>query len=118
MGEKYMAKSASETPPTQTFAELKRPPLNIPPVELGSPSNVPARNASVDKFLKREAEVLERDRAEFKTYLVAKHEEATRKAKAAEAAKLKTKPRVSRRTMLNAAVGTVAAAEVAVLGYN
>jgi hypothetical protein len=80
--------------------------------------NLPARKASIDEFLKRNAEVLEKDRAEFQTYLIAKQEAATQKARAAEAAAPARKTRMSRRTMLNVAVGTAGVAEAAVLGYH
>ena len=112
-----MTEPTRETPASKVSAEVKPSPIITPLPEPGSPSNVPARNASIEEFLRRNEEVLEKDREEFKTYLVAKHEEATRQAKA-EAAKPKTKTRMSRRAMLNVAVGTAATAEVAVLGYS
>ena len=112
-----MTEPTRETPASKVSAEVKPSPITTPLPEPGSPSNVPARNASIEDFLRRNEEVLEKDREEFKTYLVAKHEEATRQAKA-EAAKPKTKTRMSRRAMLNVAVGTAATAEVAVLGYS
>ncbi|MSP75416.1 MAG: hypothetical protein EXR12_04710 [Rhodospirillaceae bacterium] len=79
----------------------------------GAERNLPARKTSIDEFLKRNAEVLEKDREEFQAYLVAKQAAAT----AAPPAPAR-KTRMSRRTMLNVAVGTAGVAEAAVLGYN
>ena len=105
-------------PTRETPTKNSAPDLGVPPVVATSREpGVPARKASIDEFLRRNAEVAERDRAEFQTYLVAKHEAAVEKAKAAAAAPAR-KPRMSRRTMLNVAVGTAGVAEAAVLGYN
>ena len=93
-------------------------PLIAPLVTDGAAPSLPARKASIDEFLKRNAEVLEKDRAEFQTYLVAKQEAATQRARAAEVAAPARKTRMSRRTMLNVAVGTAGVAEAAVLGYH
>ena len=110
-----MVEAIRETPSKTATPDV---PLINPIIADGAAPNLPARKASIDEFLKRNAEVLEKDRAEFQTYLVAKHEEATRKAKAAAAAAPARKTRMSRRTMLNVAVGTAGVAEAAVLGYN
>src|SRR5215218_8817728 len=91
-------------------------PLIAPIPTDGAEPKLPARKGSIDEFLKRNAEVLEKDRAEFQSYLVAKQAAATRKAGAEPAPARKT--RMSRRTMLNVAVGTAGVAEAAVLGYN
>jgi thiocyanate desulfurase len=78
---------------------------------------LPAKNSAAD-FVKRRTQVEEKDHAEFQTYLAEKKEADARKAKTAVAA-APTKPRgMSRRTMFNVAVGTAAAAEAAVIGYN
>ena len=78
---------------------------------------LPARNSAQD-FVRRRTEVEEKDHAEFQTYLAEKKEADARKAKTAVAA-APTKARgMSRRTMFNVAVGTAAAAEAAVIGYN
>ena len=110
-----MVEAIRETPSKTATPDVA---LITPIIADGAAPNLPARKASIDEFLKRNAEVLEKDRAEFQTYLVAKHEEATRKAKAAAAAAPARKTRMSRRTMLNVAVGTAGVAEAAVLGYN
>jgi len=110
-----MVEAIRETPSKTATSDVA---LITPIIADGAAPNLPARKASIDEFLKRNAEVLEKDRAEFQTYLVAKHEEATRKAKAAAAAAPARKTRMSRRTMLNVAVGTAGVAEAAVLGYN
>ena len=112
-----MTEPTREAPVTKVAAEGASP--LIPPLQQGSESSLPARKASIDDFLKRNEEVLAKDREEFQSYLVAKHEQATRKAKQ-EAARpqTRTKTKMSRRTMLNVAVGTAATAEVAVLGYS
>ncbi|MDP1752638.1 MAG: hypothetical protein Q8L22_24580 [Reyranella sp.] len=109
-----MSEPTRETPTKKASPDLGAAPIIAAAVE----PSLPARKASIDEFLKRNAEVLERDRAEFQTYLIAKQEAAVEKAKAAEAAAPVRKTRMSRRTMLNVAVGTAGVAEVAVLGYN
>ncbi len=86
-----------------------------PIIAAGAEPALPARNTSIDEFLRRNAEVLEKDHAEFATYLIAKQEAATLKA---EASPPPRKARMSRRTILNVAVGTAGVAEAAVLGYN
>ncbi|MDP1908134.1 MAG: hypothetical protein Q8K85_07535, partial [Hyphomicrobium sp.] len=82
----------------------------------GAAPNLPARKASIDEFLKRNAEVLEKDREEFQAYLVAKQAAATAAPAPQPAPARRT--RMSRRTMLNVAVGTAGVAEAAVLGYS
>ena len=109
-----MVESTRGTPTQTASTDSSIPPLVVPGAEPG----LPARKASIDEFLRRNAEVLERDRAEFQTYLIAKQEEALEKAKATEVAAPARKTRMSRRTMLNVAVGTAGVAEAAVLGYN
>jgi hypothetical protein len=75
---------------------------------------------SPDQFVKRSTEVAEKDHAEFQTYLVEKKEDDARKSAASlvpAAPVAKKSSKLSRRTMLNVAVGTAGAAEAAVLGY-
>ena len=93
-------------------------PLITPIAIDGAEPKLPARKASIDEFLKRNAEVLEKDREEFQTYLVAKQEADARKAKARGRGAGPQDRGISRRTMLNVAVGTAVVAEAAVLGYN
>ena len=104
-------------PTRETPAKTVAPdaPLITPIGADGAEPNLPARKASIDEFLKRNAEVLEKDREEFQAYLVAKQAAATAAPAPQPAPARKT--RMSRRTMLNVAVGTAGAAEVAVLGY-
>ena len=109
-----MVESTRGTPTRTVSTDASVPPLVVPDAESG----LPARKATIDEFLRRNAEVAERDRAEFQTYLIAKQEEALEKAKATEVAAPARKTRMSRRTMLNVAVGTAGVAEAAVLGYN
>jgi thiocyanate desulfurase len=81
----------------------------------------PVSKTSPDEFVKRRTEVAEKDHAEFQTYLVDKQEADARKSAAAPvpAAPVEKKSRkLSRRTMLNVAVGTAGVAEAVVLGYN
>ena len=75
---------------------------------------------SPDEFVKRRTEVAEKDHTEFQTYLVEKKEDDARKSAASlvpAAPVAKKSSKLSRRTMLNVAVGTAGAAEAAVLGY-
>ena len=109
-----MVESTRGTPTRTASTDASVPLLVVPDAESG----LPARKATIDEFLRRNAEVAERDRAEFQTYLIAKQEEALEKAKATEVAAPARKTRMSRRTMLNVAVGTAGVAEAAVLGYN
>jgi hypothetical protein len=84
-------------------------------------AKLPVSKTSPDEFVKRRTEVAEKDHAEFQTYLVDKQEADARKSAASlvPAAPAEKKNRkLSRRTMLNVAVGTAGAAEAAVLGYN
>ena len=83
-----MTEPTREAPVTKVAAEGASP--LIPPLQQGSESSLPARKASIDDFLKRNEEVLAKDREEFQSYLVAKHEQATRKAKQ-EAARPQTR---------------------------
>ena len=77
---------------------------------------LPAKRSAAD-FVKRRTEVEQKDHAEFQTYLAEKKEADARKARAGAAAPPKSRG-MSRRTMFNVAVGTAAAAEAAVIGYN
>jgi len=86
--------------------DLERPPIV-------SDSNLPASKSQIDAFVRRQTEVAEQDHAEFEEYLRLKKEQAASKV----ALKEKKKPRLSRRTMLNVAVGTAGVAEAAVIGY-
>ncbi|MDP1841315.1 MAG: hypothetical protein Q8L19_22680 [Reyranella sp.] len=105
-----MVEPTRETP-TRTVATDT--PIIAPIVTDDTEPSLPAHKASIDEFLKRNAEVLEKDREEFQAYLVAKQAAAI----AAPPAPAR-KPRMSRRTMLNVAVGTAGVAEAAVLGYH
>src|SRR5712664_3892746 len=74
-------------------------------------AKLPVSKTSPDEFVKRRTEVAEKDHAEFQTYLVDKEEADARKSAAAQvpvlAAPVEKKSRkLSRRTMLNVAVGT------------
>jgi thiocyanate desulfurase len=109
-----MVEPTRETETKKVSPEATIAHLGVPGEEPG----LPARKASIDDFLRRNAEVAEKDRAEFQTYLIAKQEAAVEKAKAAGAAAPVRKTKMSRRTMLNVAVGTAGVAEAAVLGYN
>ncbi len=108
-----MVEPTRETP-TKTVAPDA--PLIAPLGADGAAPNLPARKASIDEFLKRNAEVLEKDREEFQAYLVAKQAAATAAPAPQPAPARRT--RMSRRTMLNVAVGTAGVAEAAVLGYS
>jgi thiocyanate desulfurase len=108
-----MVEPTRETPTKTVSPDVSAGPIIAPPTD----TSLPARKASIDEFLRRNAEVAEKDRAEFQTYLTAKAESAAQKAKAAAATPAR-KTRMSRRTMLNVAVGTAGVAEAAVLGYN
>jgi thiocyanate desulfurase len=105
---------AKRNKPTKT----KSPQRGGPGVKVVSEGGkLPARSSAQD-FVRRRIEVEEKDHAEFQTYLAEKKEADARKAKVA-AATAPTKARgLSRRTMFNVAVGTAAAAEAAVIGYN
>jgi hypothetical protein len=85
------------------------PPIDVTPEE----SKLPVAKGTPQDYVKRRAEVDQQDHAEFQTYLAEKQAVEARKAKPTP-----TKRRVSRRTMLNVAVGTAGVAEAAVLGYN
>jgi thiocyanate desulfurase len=106
-----MVEPTRETPTKTVSPDINAGPIIAPPTD----TSLPARKGSIDEFLRRNAEVAEKDRAEFETYLTAKSESAAQKAAAATPAR---KTRMSRRTMLNVAVGTAGVAEAAVLGYN
>ena len=75
-----MTEPTRETPTTKVSQDASVPPL-IAPLEQGTESNLPVAKTPIDEFLKRNEEVLARDREEFQSYLVAKHEQATRKAR-------------------------------------
>jgi thiocyanate desulfurase len=99
--------------PTKT----KTPQRGGPSVKVVSEGGkLPAKRSAAD-FVKRRTEVEEKDHAEFQTYLADKKEADARKAKASAPAPTKSRG-MSRRTMFNVAVGTAAAAEAAVIGYN
>lgn len=106
-----MVEPTRETPTKTVSPDVNAGPIVAPPTD----TSLPIRKGSIDEFLRRNAEVAEKDRAEFQTYLTAKAESAAQKAVAATPAR---KTRMSRRTMLNVAVGTAGVAEAAVLGYN
>src|SRR5215475_9213424 len=99
--------------PTRPTVEQagKKIDLESPPIV--SDSNLPASKSQIDAFVRRQTEVAEQDHAEFEEYLRLKKEQAASKV----ALKEKKKPRLSRRTMLNVAVGTAGVAEAAVIGY-
>ena len=78
-----------------------------------SDSSLPASKSQIDAFVRRQAEVAEQDHAEFEEYLRQKQAQNASKVGLKE----KKKPRLSRRTMLNVAVGTAGVAEAAVIGY-
>ena len=85
------------------------PPLNDTPEE----GKLPATKGTPQYYVKRRAEVDAQDHAEYEAQLAEK-----KAIEAREPTPARTKPRVSRRTMLNVAVGTAGVAEAAVLGYN
>ncbi len=80
-------------------------------------TNLPARQSSVDAFLKRRDEVGEKDREDFQAYLAAKKELDARKLRPL-APTTERRRRFSRRTLLGAAAGTAVVAEAGVVGYN
>ena len=92
-----MTEPTRETPTTTVPQDASVPPI-ITSLQHGTEANLPTAKNPIDEFLKRNEEVLARDREEFQAYLVAKHEQATRKARE-EAAKPKVKTKVSRRTI-------------------
>ena len=94
-----MTEPTREIPTVKVSPDASVPPL-IPPLEEGTEANLPVAGNPIDEFLKRNEEVLAKDREEFQAYLVAKHEQATRKARE-QAALPKVKTKVSRRAMLN-----------------
>ena len=83
-------------------------------------AKLPVSKVSPDEFVKRRTAVAEKDHAEFQTYLTEKQADDARKSAAAQvpAAPVEKKAGgMSRRTMLNVAVGTAGVAEAAMLGY-
>src|ERR1044071_128615 len=98
--------------PTRPTVEQagKKIDLENPPIV--SDANLPASKSQIDAFVRRQTEVAEQDHAEFEEYLRLKKEQAASKVALKE-----KKPRLSRRTMLNVAVGTAGVAEAAVIGY-
>lgn len=108
-----MVEPTREAPTRAVAADA---PIIAPIVADDAEPGLPARKASIDEFLKRNAEVLEKDREEFQAYLVAKQAAAVAAPPLEPAPARKT--RMSRRTMLNVAVGTAGVAEAAVLGYH
>ena len=96
----------------------KKPPSKTPGARVvPEGGKLPAR-AAADEYVRRRAQVDEKDHAEFQTYLAEKKVADERKARAAAVATPTRSRGVSRRTMFNAAVGTAVVAEAAVLGYN
>ena len=75
-----MTEPTRETPTTTVSPDASVPPL-ITPLEQGTESNLTTAKSPIDEFLRRNEEVLAGDREEFQAYLVAKHEQATRKAR-------------------------------------
>jgi hypothetical protein len=74
----------------------------------------------IDTYVRRRAEVARQDHAEFEDYLRDKEEETVRKAGEVVPVvevEQKRKSFLSRRAMLNVAVGTAGVAEAAVIGY-
>ena len=92
------------------------------PVTTASSENVevPKIEHPIDTYVRRRAEVEKQDHAEFQGYLRDKEQEIARKTgelvPAAEVEE-KRKSFLSRRAMLNVAVGTAGVAEAAVIGY-
>ena len=86
------------------------------PAKEPTTSSPPSR---IDNFVRRRSEVARKDHAEFQVYLRLKEEDNARKGMVVPVAAVeeKRKSRMSRRMMLNVAVGTAGAAEVAVLGH-
>src|SRR5262249_10947593 len=101
----------SATKPTDEKIEMELPPIEPPPIEASA--NLPASQQKIDEFVRRRTEVTEQDHAEFQEYLRLKEEENARKGAVVPAAEVeeKRKSRISRRTMLNVAVGTAGVAE-------
>ena len=106
---------ANTTKPATT-ATSQKVELDLPPNE--SQANLPAESP-IEAFVKRRTEVAEKDHAEFQGYLRLKEEENARKRGElvpAAAVEEKRKSWLSRRMMLNVAVGTAGVAEAAVIG--
>ena len=88
----------------------------------GFPAKEPVTSSPasrIDNFVRRRSEVAEKDHAEFQEYLRLKEEDNACKGMVVPVAAVeeKRKSRISRRMMLNVAVGTAGAAEAAVLGH-
>jgi thiocyanate desulfurase len=99
--------------PTRPGVEQAGKKIDLEGPPIVSDSNLPASKAQIDAFVRRQAQVAEQDHAEFEEYLRQKQAQSASKV----ALKEKKKPRLSRRTMLNVAVGTAGVAEAAVIGY-
>jgi hypothetical protein len=84
---------------------------------VAEPTNLPARQSSVDAFLKRRDEVGEKDHEDFQAYLAAK-KEADSKELRPLAPTTERRRRFSRRTLFGVAAGTAVVAEAGVVGYN
>jgi hypothetical protein len=84
---------------------------------VAEPTNLPARQSSVDAFLKRRDEVGEKDRKDFQAYLAAKKEADSKKLRPL-APTTERRRRFSRRTLFGVAAGTAVVAEAGVVGYN
>jgi hypothetical protein len=99
-------------------AAVKEPAAELPEIEMdieASGKGFPAKRAPIENFLRRKAEVGEKDREEFQEYL---NEKSKRASAAADAAPEKPKPWLNRRTVLRVAAGTAVAGEAAALGYS
>src|SRR5262245_6995130 len=97
---------AKTTKPVTTTSEEN---VEVPKVEL-----------PIDTYVRRRAEVAAKDHDEFQEYLRDKEGETVRKAgELVPAGEVEQKRRtfLSRRAMLNVAVGTTGVAEAAVIGY-
>ena len=106
-------------PSTTSKSAEEKLELQVPPIE--PEASRPAPKSQIEEFVRRRTEVAEKDHAEFQDYLRLKEEENTRQKGMlvpAAAVEEKRRSRMSRRTMLNVAVGTAGIAEAAVLGYN
>ncbi len=80
--------------------ENRGPDVVIQPLPVSSEWKVPTQKGAVDDFLKRNEEVLEKDREEFQAYLVAKEEQADAEGEGRRGG-AQSKRGISRRTMLS-----------------
>src|SRR5438309_8255265 len=99
--------------PTRPTVEQAEKKIDLEGPAIVTDSNLPTSKSQIDAFVRRQAQVAEQDHAEFEEYLRQKQAQSANKV----ALKEKKKPRLSRRTMLNVAVGTAGVAEAAVIGY-